>query len=347
MGKLKKYQQRKVNNTPLVCKEDEVAYEQPLATNLPKPNVVRIEVLPSPVRQSYMGGWFSEFDMAKMALQSAMHDDPETFKPFYGILSSPGDYGFELKASWTRSNGETGFDGMMNMAADIAKFLPVVGKHASYAIGGLHNFVNDASNFIASATGTNMNATGSGTMKKLKTTELNTTIPLHFTWYMPEQENMCRLSLSRLIKMAYVRSAKIDDASIQKMVATATQYAKDMVGITKSSVADQGIDKISEYITSFAQMIGQQSVRDFLGISVTMNPMPVRVSIGHIMDLQPMVIDHVKVSCSHEQFVSSDGTHLPLFVNADVTVSYWLNPNPDSEFFGFMGDEIFANKNAK
>jgi hypothetical protein len=84
------------------------------------------------------------------------------------------------------------------------------------------------------------------------------------------------------------------------------------------------------------------SLNTFFGGEITANPLPVRVSIGHYLDLEPMVIDSVKIYSSTEQFVSADGTHLPIFMNADVTVSYWMQPGPTKDFISVLGNEVFG-----
>jgi hypothetical protein len=83
------------------------------------------------------------------------------------------------------------------------------------------------------------------------------------------------------------------------------------------------------------------NINSFFGGEITANPLPVRVSFGHYVDLEPMVIRNVKISSSAEQFISPDGTHLPVFVTADVTVEYWMQPGPDKEFMSFLGNEVF------
>ena len=84
------------------------------------------------------------------------------------------------------------------------------------------------------------------------------------------------------------------------------------------------------------------SLNTFFGGEIVANPLPVRVSIGHYLDLEPMVIDKVKISTSNEQFISADGTHLPVFVNADVNVSYWMQPGPTKDFISILGNEVFG-----
>ena len=54
------------------------------------------------------------------------------------------------------------------------------------------------------------------------------------------------------------------------------------------------------------------------------------------------MIDSVNISASTEQFVSADGTHLPVFMMADVQVSYWMQPGPTKDFISILGNEVFG-----
>jgi hypothetical protein len=84
------------------------------------------------------------------------------------------------------------------------------------------------------------------------------------------------------------------------------------------------------------------NLNTFFGGEITANPLPVRVSIGHYLDLEPMVINNVKFMVSNEQFLSKDGTHLPIFISAEVQVSYWMQPGPTKDFISILGNEVFG-----
>ena len=83
------------------------------------------------------------------------------------------------------------------------------------------------------------------------------------------------------------------------------------------------------------------SVNKYFGGEITANPLPVRVSIGHYLDLEPMIITSLSITTSKEQFISRDGTHLPIFINADVGVAYWMQPGPTKDFLSILGNEMF------
>jgi hypothetical protein len=242
--------------------------------------------------------------------------------------------------------------------------------------------------------GVNNTSTGSMTIKSFSSASIAADIPLKFQWYLPEQEDMCRQSLRRLIMMTYVRPMDMEGYDIvNKMISgfmnaggQMLSGAKEMLnqtGIGKTfvkaiesfrnntssgdqykestpnpnrpiSTSEQDLNpdgvKASDVITAAKQTIKEvatigvdtyNSINSFFGGEITANPLPVRVSIGHYIDLEPMIINSVKIHVSNEQFISADGTHLPVFVNADVSVSYWMQPGPTKDFLSILGTEVF------
>ena len=63
--------------------------------------------------------------------------------------------------------------------------------------------------------------------------------------------------------------------------------------------------------------------------------------IVHILDIEPLVITNVKVSGSKEQFMTTDGTNIPLFVTADIQFAMWMLPDPNKGFVRWLGDDVF------
>ena len=110
--------------------------------------------------------------------------------------------------------------------------------------------------------------------------------------------------------------------------------------VANSSVA-QGLATVAKSVAG-AGVDTYNSLNSFFGGEIVANPLPVRVSIGHYLDLEPMVIDSVNISASTEQFVSADGTHLPVFMMAEVKVSYWMQPGPTKDFISILGNEVFG-----
>lgn len=439
---LKKYQKR-VGHTSGLMRE-----------GLPKPNVVRIQVLDGPARRSYMGGFQSILDEFRTRIQDvcASTSNYDIYEPFYGILDSKEGGGPQItvEAKWRAPEKKSGF-AMMNtlLTGDgkggVAGLVPFKAGNwlAEKGNKALQAVDNLATTSLAYA-GMNNYMTGSTTIKRFDGTSIDASMPLKFTWYLPEQEQMCRISIKRLVEMTYVRPMDMDSATIVNAIISgamnagksalkqikagikeATEFTKDvggdMLGLASNSgttaqnraiigeevrATKQGIKEtasgvvntfkdsnvyhamngakiemldepgytqaIEKKIDSATKFVGDNarefkdgvkdrskrgkdllkklaggavsaynSINTFFGGEITANPLPVRISIGHYLDIEPVVLKSVRITCSREQFISSDGTHLPIWVTAEVNFTYWMQPGPTKDFMSFLGNEMF------
>ena len=384
-----------------------------MSRHLPKPNVCRIEVMDGAARRSYMGGFQGTLDCFKEQMIDALASRKyDLYEPFYGILdnaASGSGPSFEVKASWRQKTGnKSGFSKMSSIITGTGGKSGLLGRiplmsGVNTLANGVFNTVEQVATAGMQLAGVNNNCTGSMTIKDFAGATIDSTLPLKFQWYMPEQENMCRMSLKRLIMMAYVRpmdmeafdimNAMIDGvlaagknlqpvldkikSSVSDMYGGAAQTVGDFMEAPKNGMRDtydQTLDfwggagtgqanrdswksiynegksnsgKIIDESIHISKGVistgidAYNSINTYFGGEITANPLPVRVSIGHYFDLEPMVINSVKIYASQEQFISSDGTHLPMFMNADVNVSYWMQPGPTKDFISILGNEVF------
>jgi hypothetical protein len=86
---------------------------------------------------------------------------------------------------------------------------------------------------------------------------------------------------------------------------------------------------------------GAVDLNSFFGGSLTSTPLPVRLTLGHILDIEPLVITNVQINGSKEQFMTTDGSNIPLFVTAKITFAMWMNPDPNKGFVQWLGDDVF------
>ena len=370
-----------------------------MSTRLPKPNVCRIEVMDSAARRAYMGGFQGVIDAFREQMQDALaiSSGYNLYEPFYGILnnqSSGRGPSFDVTANWAENGGnKSGFNRMSQILTGNGKSSGLLG-----VLPGLNGPVNSVLNTIEHVaqagmelSGVNNSCTGSMTIKRFNGAKIDANLPLKFQWYLPEQEDMCRISLKRLVMMTYVRPMDMDgyqivNAMIDGLLASGKQLypvyekAKNWVADTYRDTLDfyggEGTAKengkfwgdvykdgkttlqnagAKEAGVSFVHKVGYaikgivsegvnayNSINTYFGGEITANPLPVRVSIGHYFDLEPMVITKLSISSSNEQFVSKDGTHLPVFMYADVTLSYWMQPGPTKDFISILGNEVFS-----
>jgi len=384
-----------------------------MSKRLPKPNVCRIEVMDGPARQAYMGGFQSTIDAFRSTMLEKIAENGkyDLYEPFYGILDTPTGNGpsFKVTAQWTTpSSNKSGFARMSSLLtgsggkSGLLGAIPIVGQGLSFHATNLLDNVEALAQHGMELSGVNNNTTGSMTIKKFTKGEITASIPLKFKWYLPEQEDMCRMSLKRLVMMTYVRPMDMRGAEIvnetingimnaggtlkeglTKLSEGITSSVSDVANtargaVGESSVAGQMIDQAGTGAGMIGSMVSEglsqlgglatsvsnssvvqgvanvaksvagagidtyNSLNSFFGGEIVANPLPVRVSIGHYLDLEPMVIDSVNISASTEQFVSADGTHLPVFMMADVQVSYWMQPGPTKDFISILGNEVFG-----
>ena len=396
-NEVKKYQKR-VGHTSGVMIE-----------NLPKPNVVRIQVLDGPARRSYMGGFQSVLDEFRTTMQDACAEASHynLYEPFYGILDQSAAAGpsINVNADWSQPNKKSGFS-MMNTlltgdgAGGLVGLVPVFGASLSKKTNTALQSIEKLASTSMSFAGMNNNSTGSTTIKQFTKTTIGANMPLKFKWYLPEQEQMCRISIKRLIMMTYVRPMDMDSATIinaaingimnaggkaldaaKDAISAVGTFAAETVADSWGIVTDNGsteqnqnflfgsdmndgggntqsssdVDKSEGSSTGTrgkrakdlmkkiagGAVSAYNSINTYFGGEITANPLPVRISVGHYLDLEPVVLTSVKITASKEQFISKDGTHLPLWVSADVNFDYWMQPGPTKDFLSFLGSEVF------
>ena len=388
---------------------------------LPNPNVIRIEVLSPSAKAAYLnGGLYAMTNRFQQALMESMLYDDAT-KPFYGFFDPEETAGisFGVTASWEK--GKHGFGELAKVlkgvAGDVSR-IPVVGAVGKVAGGviGAAQKIGKYSNDMANAAGLNNDSTGACTMRDFKRATFDFNKTVKCKWYMPEQEYMARLSISRLLTLTFLRSANMDDKDVlgkltsaiseltssrewENTMSSISSIGSEIVGIGKSVVklgksyatdvmgggfvnGAAGLmngagEMISDFSNAFSSTWGLNEkaeaaknalapsedtkslagdvmkqivnggtdilmkVNSFFGGNITVNPFPVRVTIGHILDIEPVVIENVTFHASKEQFISEDGTHIPLYITADIKFGMWMTPDPKKGFIRWMGDDVF------
>ena len=78
-----------------------------------------------------------------------------------------------------------------------------------------------------------------------------------------------------------------------------------------------------------------------MGANFVLVPNPVRLTIGNILDVEPMVITNVVINPSEELFINSIGASIPVTMKVTVTLSQWMTPGPDHDFIRLIGDKLF------
>ena len=322
------------------------------SASLPLPNVVRIEVLSPLAKARYLGQFHSMMEGFRQQLANSIMT-PDATQPFYGFFDpeANGDIGFDINANWEQDSS-----GLLNSMATKMSKLPIVGRLAGKAAGALSS-MTDISNTLVKSMGMDNSSTGSCTMKSFSKASFAFNKTIKCSWYMPEQEAQARVSITRLMKMAYVRNFDLNSRSdYSKKIAEAframTQQiesfnmpadsASGFAGGVLSDLAHLAAGATETFGGSIDTLVsGAIGINEFFGGSLTIAPMPLRLTLGHILDIEPVVITGIKVSGSKEQFMTTDGTNIPLFVNADIAFDMWMIPDPNKGFVRWLGDDVF------
>ena len=322
------------------------------SASLPLPNVVRIEVLSPLAKARYLGQFHSMMEGFRQQLANSIMT-PDATQPFYGFFDpeANGDIGFDINANWEQDSS-----GLLNSMANKMSNLPVVGRLAGKAAGAIAK-VSNVANTLVTTMGMDNTSTGSCTMKSFSKASFAFNKSIKCSWYMPEQEAQARVSITRLMKMAYVRNFDLNSRSdYSKKIAEAframTQQmesfnmpedsASGFAGGVMSDMAHLAAGITESFGGSIDTLIsGAIGINEFFGGSLTVAPMPLRLTLGHILDIEPVVITGIKVSGSKEQFMTTDGTNIPLFVNADINFDMWMIPDPNKGFVRWLGDDVF------
>lgn len=377
---------RKKKYLPFPGHTDKVSakYHSP---NLPNPNVIRIEVLSPSARAQYLNsGIYAMANRFQQALKESFIDG---IQPFYGFFDPEKTQGveFSVHAKWD-TNSNHGFGevaGIMKKVTGAFSKVPVVGSVGKLGTGVIQGaeVIDAVAKDMANIAGIDTNSTGACTMKDFGGSDFKFNKKVVCSWYLPEQENMARLSISRLIKLAYVRHMNMDNKDVvgaltkaasemmagpewQSMTSTISQMGAEImsapvVGETLGDVGhminglrltaeENGIlpsSDTTKVIVDVAKQIANGGIdamvklNSFFGGNLTMSPFPVRLTMGHILDIEPVVITDVQFSSSKEQFITEDGTHVPLWITATIGFEMWMIPDPKKGFIRWMGDDVF------
>ena len=377
---------RKKKYLPFPGHTDKVSakYHSP---NLPNPNVIRIEVLSPSARAQYLNsGIYAMANRFQQALKESFIDG---IQPFYGFFDPEKTQGveFAVHASWDK-NSNHGFGevaGIMKKVTGAVSKVPVVGSVGKLGTGVIQGaeVIDAVAKDMANIAGIDTNSTGACTMKDFSGVDFKFSKKVVCSWYLPEQENMARLSISRLIKLAYVRHMNMDNKDVvgaltkaasemmagpewQSMTSTISQMGSEimsapvvgetlgdlghMINGLRLTAEENGLlpsSDTTKVIVDVAKQIANGGIdamiklNSFFGGNLTMNPFPVRLTMGHILDIEPVVITDVQFSSSKEQFITEDGTHVPLWITATIGFEMWMIPDSKKGFIRWMGDDVF------
>lgn len=380
------------NTTKAVAdKPDRDLSNRGLRENVPKPNIVRIEVLDGNARERYLGAIQSSLDRTVKQKVYQQFVSPDN-SLFYGFLKNSGSQSVGISCAWTNGGGTGGIlgdvKGIINKASSGTGVAATVANIADKAI--------DAGSKLESAAkalgGFDSTLTGSSSLKTLNGVTMGDGMEVDCGWYLPEQLTLASSSLKILARMVYPK--QVADKAFQQFVgdaavgiisetekaieenpglttvvgaagttaliagtitnpaatltalatgaaATAAAKAAAPPGVNSSYGNLDGIKGLGFDVGAGAANIAT-TFNSLVGRNLTLDPLPVRVSIGHYIDIEPMVITSMNVTFSRAQWIAPSGRHLPIFCDVNIKFSSWLTPAPKLEFMQLLGTEMFG-----
>lgn len=330
-----------------------------LRTKAPKPNIIRIELLDGNSRERYLGKLQRGIDgVVKQPLYNKFV--PASDSVFYGFLKNSGNQTIGITSEWSKSDGVKGLlgdiSGILSKSpvgkkGKVGKFFSFAGAAGSAAINALDN-IDKAAKGLGSL---DASLTGNSTIKQITGVDISG-FEVDCGWYLPEQLNLATTSLKILSNMAYpnkvpsstlnqftdetvtniFKSSNVNDDTVESGILPSLTTAVDTAQDTLAGVAGSTVGALTSFYTGFNDLVGR---------NLTLDPLPVRVNIGHYIDIEPMVITSMKVTFSREQFVAPNGRHLPIFCSVNISFASWMTPSPDLEFMQLLGSEMFGSDN--
>lgn len=288
----------------------------------PKANVVRISVLSPAERERYLGTIDASLDQTfKTPVYNTVFKDMDVF---YGLLQGTNDLSIDIQPKWDDDPNGGGVGGMLRKLASDALDSTGPGK-----------MIMGAGDLIKKATGINSSSTGSSTMQSFSGVSIGD-FSIECAWYLPEQSELCRHSLKIISRMAYpvhMPSENVKEATNAALnsIANATDNSalKDVITGAQPTV-DMGIDVLNK-------------MGDALGVTLTLDPLPVRCMIGQAIDIEPLVIKDLKISFSKDTFVDTvTNRHMPITCTVNIGFKFWLTPSPKFQFMELLGEEMFG-----
>ena len=339
------------------------------STNIPKPNIVRIEQLSPIARTRYMSGKASKISEG-LAASAVLYGYDVPIDVFYGFAHKDNAITLGVTNGWSPTTGTGMFPQLAGLLSklplDIGSDLYSVKLNVTGAIASGIKFVDNLIKTSNTSLGMSNKTVGGATIKDFTNVDLSG-LTVKCAWYLPEQEKLAKHALKSLYRMAYpktVDTRKIGDAITKVVLGQAKGIINaggDLVGslvepipgasgVVKSLFNSLATPTSTNADKSENSVIGNiaKSVYDGMnkmdGYVTSVNPYPVRLSVGHFLDVEPLVIRNVSTHFSKETFINSKGLHLPIFVETTITFTYWMNPSPDQEFVKILNTEVFGRK---
>jgi len=335
-----------------------------LRTATPFPNIIRIEQLDGAARNRYSSGLNNVIDKLHSVAESGRIGGI-TNEVFYGFVKTPPD-SQKIDIRWKQRGGLANIISVASAtaAAPVNAVAKMVGGAAGQAV---MNFTEGAQSLASSAfkvidagseiagelAGINTKMVGGNTIKRVESIGLNS-FSVTCSWYLPEQYALFCKGIRSLFRIAYPNEVSLGDSLTTDVKKLLSGKMKDVDehssgpeirdAATKESMESgwtNAVDTVTGGIGKAFDAVQWAATK--LGLTFSIDPSPVRVSIGQSWDLEPLAITGLTIKPSRETFIEpTTHAHLPITVEVTINLDYWLTPRAGQENMSIAGQEIFG-----
>ena len=321
-----------------------------LRKNTPFPNIIRIEQLDGDSRDRYSSGITNAIDKLHSAAETGRIGGIQK-EVFYGFLKTQPD-SQRITMAWKDRGGIGNLISMATatVAAPATAVANVLGfgtqaaqitQGVSGLVSAATSIVDGTSQLAGELAGINSGIVGQNTIKRLDKVGMQS-FGVTCSWYLPEQYALYCKGIRSLFRIAYPNEVSIGDSIV--MDQAKERFSKGVESINNSSggpEVDMSLNKLQSAVKWVGDKIQWAATK--FGMTFSVDPSPVRVSIGESWDLEPLIITGLIIKPSKETFIEpTTHAHLPITVEAQINLDYWITPRSGQENMAIAGQEIFG-----
>lgn len=319
--------------------------------NDPLPNIIRIETLSKNALKEYLTIYGDISQDIQHSLRNIAGLDDELL--FYGFMQNE-TMSINMTTSWERESSKTVLDRFGNEQSVSQKLEPTFIDRLKTSVSAVASGANKLLEpKVTRAVGVNSSLTGSSTQKHFKGIDIGGG-SITCGWYLPQSLKQAVIGLKTITEMIYPQSIA------SKRTNYNSRQRDNTLGIIDDSVKDISgqishiLNQNKDILIKLKNLASQQIANgdwaavgeDFLGLNLTFDPRPVRISIGNKAVLEPMIIKSLDIKFSKESFLKTFDDNskklLPEFVMVTISYEYWLTPGPLKNKMKLLGLPMFS-----
>lgn len=333
----------------------------------PLPNVVRIETLTEDELKYYTSIFGDAALTVQNKIRTSFRQDPLTF---YGFMQND-QLTVSYNSSWESGKMKSIFDIVTkgNDGGKTDKLTKNISGKITNAISGVATSIYRAVTVLGSKVGLNPAVTGNATKKYMN--GFSATVPsVSCGWYLPQQLQQAVLGLLNLHNMIYPQSPNFNAEESQALTEQVGNVIRDIAGGDFSDagrgfidIGEVQLDNIRDLSNSLIDVAlnsdnpsaidnvqtqistASTFASDVFGLDISIEPRPVKLSIGNKATFEPLILNSMTIKMSKESFLKDFNGKLkliPQFITVDLGFDYWMLPTARKNKTKFMGLNMFS-----